>query len=344
MFLALVTLQWRTEMKKFLTVSILSLALAFGAVSANAAQKTFKLKLGHTGAPTHHYQEVCTKFAEKVKARTNGVVEIAVFPADQLGKQLEAVEGAMLGTHDMVLTSDTVLSNWVPDMGILNLPFVFKDNWDVHKAVDGSVGEKLAKQLEPHGAIIIGWWENGMRQITNSKRRILKPEDMKGLKIRVPEGEVFVDTFKTLGAGPTVISFGELYSALQLGTVDGQENPVAHIITQKFYEVQKYVSLTNHIHLASPLIMNKRLFDSLPADAQKVILEEGKAMGIEHTKIVEALEGKQWEEVKAKGMIIDPVDTAPFQEMVKPVIEKAKKKYNGALIDEMIELVKQPAK
>lgn len=327
-------------MKKIFVVPILSLAMALGAATfAGAAGKTYKLKLGHTGAPTHHYQEVCTKFADKIKARTNGAVEIAVFPADQLGKQLESVEGVMLGTHDMVLTSDTVLSNWVPDMGILNLPFIFKDNWDVHKAVDGSVGEKLGKMMEPHGAVVIGWWENGMRQITNNKRRILKPEDLAGLKIRVPEGEVFVDTFRALGAGPTVISFGELYSALQLGTVDGQENPVAHLLTQKFYEVQKYVSLTNHIHLASPLVMNKKLLDSMPEDIRTAILEEGKAMGIEHTKIVEALEGKQWEEVKAKGMTIDTVDIAPFQEKVKPIIENAKKKYNAALIDEMIELV-----
>ena len=129
-----------------------------------------------------------------------------------------------------------------------------------------------------------------MRHITNNKRPIKTPEDLKGLKIRVPEGEVFVDTFKALGAGPTVISFGELYSALQLGTVDGQENPPAHILTQKFYEVQKYVSRTGHIHLSSPLIMNKALLDGMPEAYQKAIIETAKELGPVHTQMVEDLE------------------------------------------------------
>jgi tripartite ATP-independent transporter DctP family solute receptor len=305
------------------------------------AKKVYKIKLGHTAAPTHHYQEICQQFAEKVAQRTNGGVEISVFPANQLGKQLESVEGCMYGTQDMVLASDTVLSNWVPDMGILNLPFLFNDMWEVRKVLDGPVGDKLAKQLEPLGAVVIGWWDNGMRHITNSKRPIKTPEDLKGLKIRVPEGEVFVDTFKALDAGPTVISFGELYSALQLGTVDGQENPPAHILTQKFYEVQKYVSRTGHIHLSSPLVMSKALLDSMPAEYQKAILDTAKEMGPIHTKMVEDLEKQQWIDVAKSGMEVLDVEKKPFQDAVKPVIEKYKKKLNGQIIDEIIETLKK---
>ncbi len=312
-----------------MTMAVLALGLCANAV----AQEDYVLKLGHTGAPTHHYQAICTQFADEVAKKTDGHVKIQVFPADQLGKQLEAVEGCMLGTHDMVLTSDTVLSNWVPDFGILNLPFLFSDNWEVRKILDGPVGDELSKELEPHGAVVIGWWDNGMRHITNNVRPIKTPEDLKGLKIRVPEGEVFVDTFKALGAGPTVISFGELYSALQLGTVDGQENPPAHILTQKFYEVQKYVSRTGHIHLSSPLIMNKALLDSMPEKYQKAILETAKELGKVHTQMVEDLEKTQWKEVAEHGMeILDP-DKAPFRELVKPVIEKFKKKLNADMID-----------
>lgn len=322
---------------------ILALVLGFGLTfSSHAlAKKTYQIKLGHTAAPSHHYQDICLLFAKKVAQKTDGHVNISVFPANQLGKQLESVEGCMYGTQDMVLTSDTVLSNWVPDMGILNLPFLFNDMWEVRKVLDGPVGDKLGKQMEPLGAVVIGWWDNGMRHITNSKRPVRVPEDLAGLKIRVPEGEVFVDTFKALGAGPTVISFGELYSALQLGTVDGQENPPAHILTQKFYEVQTYVSRTGHIHLSSPLVMSKTLLDSMPADYQKAVLETAREMGPIHTRMVEDLEKQQWTDVAKNGMKILDVDKKPFQEKVRPVIEKYKKKLNPQIIDDIINTLKK---
>ncbi len=317
-------------------------ALVLGAASAAlSADKAYKLKLGHTGAPNHHYQDICKMFADKVKDATKGGVQIAVFPADQLGKQVESVEGTMVGTHDMVLTSDTVLSNWVPDMGILNLPFIFASMEDARTILDGAVGAKLSAQLEPHGAVVIGWWDNGMRHITNSKRPINAPADLKGIKIRVPEGEVFVETFRALGAGPTVISFGELYSALQLGIVDAQENPPAHILTQKFYEVQKYVSRTGHIHLSSPLIMNKKLLDGMPKAYHDAILGIARELGPVHTRMVEDLEKKQWEEVAAKGMKINDVDKKPFQEAVRPVYDKFKGKLNGKIIDEIVATLKK---
>lgn len=309
-------------------------------IGCNVQAAEYNLKLGHTGAPSHHYQTIADIFAKKVAERSNGVIKITVFPSDQLGKQLESVEGTMLGTHDMVLTSDTVLSNWVPDMGILNLPFLFKDNWEVRKILDGPVGDKLAKQLEPHGSVVIGWWENGMRHITNSKKPIITPDDLKGMKIRVPEGEVFLETFKALGAGPTVISFGELYSALQLGTVDGQENPPAHILTQKFYEVQKYVSRTAHIHLSSPLIMNKALLDEMPKNLARILVDTAKEMGSIHTKMVDDLEAQQWTEITNLGMKINDMNKEPFRQKVKPVIKKYKKKLNGEIIDEIIATLK----
>lgn len=299
------------------------------------AKAEYELKFGHTGAPNHHYQEIATKFADRVKELTDGGVEITVFPSDQLGKQLEMTEGIMLGTHDMGQTSDTILSNWIPEMGIGNLPFIFNDNQDYRKVFDGPLGEKFAKLVEPHGAIVIGWWENGMRHVTNNKKPIITPEDLKGMKIRVPEGEIFVETFKSMGANPTVVPFGELYTALQLNTVDGQENPPAHIITQKFYEVQNNVSRTGHIHMSSPIIMNKALFDGMPKKYQDAILQAGREMGPVHTKMVEDLEEQQWKDIAGKGMKITDVDKAPFREAVKPVIETFKTKLNTPLIEEV---------
>ena len=310
-------------------------AVAALAVAGMVQAASYNLKFGHTGAPNHHYQKIAEMFADRVSDLTKGEVKITVFPSDQLGKQLEITEGVMMGTHDMCQTSDTILSNWVPELGIGNLPFIFNDNSDYRKVFDGPLGEKFAKLIEPTGAIVIGWWENGMRHTTNNVRPITKPADFKGLNIRVPEGEVFVDTFKALGANPTVVSFGELYSALQLKAVDGQENPPAHVVTQKFYEVQKYISKTGHIHMSSPILMNKALLDSMPKAYQDAILQAGREMGPIHTKMVEELENEQWKEIAAHGMKINEVDKAPFREAVKPVIEKFKGKLDAKLIEEV---------
>ena len=304
--------------------------------SAPAAGKTYELKLGHTGAPDHHYQAICEQFAEEVSQLTNGNVKISIFPSDQLGKQMESVEGTMLGTHDMVLTSDMVLSNWVPEMGILNLPFIFKDNAHLRAVLNGPVGEQLAEKMVPHNAVVIGWWDNGFRHVTNNIRPIASPDDLKGMKIRVPEGKVYLETFKSLGAVPTAMAFSELYSALQLKTVDGQENPPAHILTQKFFEVQKYVSRTGHIHSCSPLIINKDLLEGMPQEYQDAIVNTAMSLGDVHTKMVEDLEIEQWKQVADNGMEILDVDKAPFIEAVQPVYDMYRAELGNDIIDAIL--------
>lgn len=320
-------------MKGIFKKTMIAVAAIACASLAQAAQ--YNLKFGHTGAPNHHYQKIAEQFAQRVSDLTKGEVQIAVFPSDQLGKQLEITEGVMIGTHDMCQTSDTILSNWIPDFGIGNLPFIFNSNADYRKVFDGPIGQKFAKLVEPHGAVVIGWWENGMRHTTNNVKPITKPEDFKGMNIRVPEGEIFVDTFKAMGANPTIVAFGELYSALQLKAVDGQENPPAHVVTQKFYEVQKYISRTGHIHMSSPILMNKALLESMPKEYQKAILQAGREMGPIHTKMVEDLEAEQWKEIEQHGMKINDVDKAPFRAAMKPVYDKYKTKLNARLIDEV---------
>lgn len=311
-------------------------SIAFSLLLTGAAYAdSIELKLGHTGAPTHHYQTISQMFADTVRERTDGRIDIKVFPADQLGKQLEAVEGTMLGTQDIFLVSDTVLSNWVPDMGILNLPFLFSSLDDVHTVLEGPVGDKLEAKMQGTGAVVIGWWMGGLRNITNNKQPITKPEDLQGVKIRVPEGEVFVETFKALGANPVVISFGELYTALQLGTADAQENPPAHILTKKFYEVQAYTSKTAHIYLGSPLIMNEAKLAAIPEADRKILLETATEMAGVHLKMVNDLENDQWAELAKRGNKINEVDTAPFKAALVPVIDKFKDKLDASIIDEI---------
>ncbi len=293
------------------------------------------IRLGHTGAANHHFQTISEQFAEIVSERTDGEITIEVYPSDQLGSQTQLVEGTLLGTNDMVLTSDAVLSNFVPDVGIINLPFIFRDADHVRTALDGEVGQDLSALVEKQGAVVVGWWENGFRHITNSRNPIETPDDIEGMKLRVPEGPVFISTFEALGANPTPISFGELYSALQLGVVDGQENPPAHILTQKFYEVQDYVSRTGHIYLSSPVIINKNLLESLSEEHQSVILETGRELAAVHTSMVLEEEEQQWDEIAGYGMEINDVDPAPFIEATESVIEEYRGKYNADIIDKI---------
>lgn len=302
---------------------------------APEAKSKVVLKLGHTGAPNHHYQEASLMFAKKVAEKTNNMVEVKVFPADQLGKQKELVEGAQLGTVDMVLTSDVELSGFEPIMGVLNLPFLFKDYDHVMKTLSGPVGDKLAAALDKKSLTVIGWWENGFRHITNSKRPINVPADLKGLKIRTPNGAVFVDTFNMMGASATPMAFGELYSALQLKTVDGQENPTTHILTQKFYEVQAYVSLSNHIHVVEPLIMSKAIYEKLSPEQQKALKEAANEVAKWEFDTVKSMEAKEIEEIKTKGMKLNSVNTQAFQDATKDIYAKYEPKFTKELIDEI---------
>ncbi|MEX0605679.1 MAG: TRAP transporter substrate-binding protein [Marinobacter sp.] len=312
--------------------------LPFSHSLASAADgEVFEIRLGHTGSPDHHFQVISKRYAELVEERTDGNVKISVYPSDSLGKQLELVEGTFIGTNDMVLTSDAVLSNFVPEVGIINLPFIFRDPDHVREVLDGDVGKALSDKVEPQGAVVVGWWENGFRHITNSKKPITKPEDLAGMKLRVPEGPIFVDSFETLGANATPIAFTELYSALQLGVVDGQENPPAHILTQKFYEVQDYASKTGHIYLSSPVLINKALLNRMPEEYQQVMMDTGRELAAEHTRMVVSEEDAQWEQIKELGMKVNDVDKAPFVEATKPVIEKYRGVFGPELIDQIID-------
>lgn len=309
--------------------------IVMAATSSTLTHAEQVIRLGHTGASNHHFQKISEQFAELVSERTDGEIKIEVYPSDQLGNQTQLVEGTLLGTNDMVLTSDAVLSNFVPQVGIVNLPFIFRDSDHVRAALDGKVGQELSALVEDQGAVVIGWWENGFRHITNSRNPIETPEDLQGMQLRVPEGPVFVSTFEALGANPTPISFGELYSALQLGVVDGQENPPAHILTQKFHEVQDYASRTGHIYLSSPVLINKGLLDSLNEEHQNVILETGRELAAVHTAMVLEEEEQQWEEIAGYGMEINDVDPEPFIEATASVIEHYRGRFGEEIIDKI---------
>ena len=316
-------------------------SLALGAVLSGfvlapaASQAETVLKLGHTGAPDHHYQIASQMFADNVKNRTNGEIVIQIFPSDTLGKQKQLVSQAQLGQTDMVLTSDAVISSFVPIFGVLNLPFIFEDIDHVSNAMDGEVGAILTQEAGKKGLEVLGYWENGFRHITNNKRPINQPDDLKGVKLRTPESKLVMDSFKALGASPTPMSFGDIYSALQLGTVDGQENPIAHLMKQKWYEVQKFLSLTGHQHYVEPLLMSKEKFDALTPEQQKILKEEAQKIAVEIRKLATQDEASQLEEVKKYMEVNDVKNKKPFMDAVQPVYESTKKQFGNEIFDKI---------
>ena len=251
-----------------LRIFALAVSLAFSASLAFAAPVT--LKLGHIAEPENPYGQGADHFAKLVKERSNGEIIIQVYPSSQLGNQRDLVEGLTFGTVDMTLTGTAVLGNFVPEVSIFDLPFLFRDVQHAYKALD-TVGMELCKKGEARGMITLAIWENGIRHMTNNARPIVKPEDMKGLKFRVMEQPVYIEMMKALGASPTPMAMSELYTALQKGVIDGQENPLAHIATKRFYEVQKYISLTGHTYAPELVMISAIAWKKLTPEQQALL-------------------------------------------------------------------------
>ena len=227
---------------KVLVVAFMVVCLSVPAFAGNVV-----LKLGHIAEPVHPYGQGAEKFAEIVAQKSGGEMEVRVFPSSQLGGQKDLIEGLIYGTVDLALVGTAVLGQFQPQISLFDLPFLFKDRKHAYKSLD-SVGMELGVPLESKGIKLLGYMENGIRHITNNVRPVKTPADMEGLKIRVMTNKIYIEMMKALGASPTPMAFGELYSAMQQGTVDGQENPSAHIWTKRFFEVQKYASLTAHAY------------------------------------------------------------------------------------------------
>ncbi len=301
-------------MLKKLTFSFLFVFL----FSSVAFAADFTLKLGHIADAQNPYGQGADKFAELVKEKTKGAVEVQVFPSSQLGNQRDLIEGLTFGTVDMTLTSTAVFGNFVPEMGAFDLPFIFRDVEHAYKVMD-TVGMEVAKLAEKKGIMTLSIMENGVRHMTNSKRPIREPEDMKGLKMRVMEQPVYIEMMKALGASPTPMAFSELYTALQKGVIDGQENPLAHIYTSRFFEVQPYISLSAHTYSAEPLLISVSTWKKLPAEHQAALLEAATETRDWERALCRKLEGEFMEKILASGKsaINDDVNKPAFAQATK---------------------------
>ena len=320
-------------MKRFMKWTMLSLVTLCLALPLPAHAKT-TLKLAHPGATNHHYHATSVKFKEAVEQRTNGELEIQIFPSDQLGSARQLLESAQLGAADMVLQGDQIAA-FVDEFSILSMPFLFRDLPHLAAVMDGPIGDWFAEKAKKKGFIILGYWENGLRHITNNKRPINTPDDLKGLKIRTPNAAITIEYMRMLGAAPTPMPFGEVYSALQLGTVDGQENPIAHALNQNFYEVQKYLSLTGHAHIVETFVMSKVVFDRLTPVQQTILLEEGKRHAAISRQMVVEEEGGQLEKLRTLMTVNQAPSAEPFKQLCAPLYDKMRKRFGNEIFDKI---------
>lgn len=303
--------------KKLLTVVMVSLFVV-GVLSSAGYAKTV-LKLGTSTQPSHIYNLAADHFAKIVADKSGGDIEVQVFPAAQLGSERDMVEGLQLGSLEMTLTSTGPMGNFIPQVKLFNLPFLFKDRESCYRVLDGEIGTQIADRFVKVGIRSLGWYENGFRNITNSKVAVEKPEDMKGIKIRVMEDDVFILTMKALGASPLPMAFGELYTALEQKTVDAQENPLAIIYSSRFFEVQKYLAMTGHFYSPAVMLISEITWQSLSPDQQKIIAEAS-AAARDYERGLSLKADQDLEAACAKeGMTVTHPDKAPFAEAVADV-------------------------
>ncbi|QNB46340.1 DctP family TRAP transporter solute-binding subunit [Thermanaerosceptrum fracticalcis] len=294
----------------------------------NNQQGPIVLKLGHVLNESSPFHKGAVEFAKKVETKSNGKLKIEVYPSAQLGNDRTLAEGLQLGTVDMSVSGTATVTGFVPRLQVFDLPFIFRDAEHAYKVLDGPIGSEVLKDFEAKGIVGLAFWENGFRHVTNSKKIIKKPEDVKGMKIRVQEIPLHVSFWKQLGADPTPMAWTEVYTALQQGTVDGQENPVQTIYTQKIYEVQKYISMTGHVYAPAVIMMSKKTYDKLPADLQKIVVEAARETATYERNYIKELEDKAIKELPGLGM---QVEMNPDKEAFKAAVQPVYKEYGEKL-------------
>lgn len=316
---------------KSVRLLVLGAALAAaGTLAAGAAQSQTTLKIGYATAPTSHYGVGTTVFCEEVEKRTTGRYKCQQFPNSALGGEREMIEAVQLGTLDAVNTSTGPVGNFVPEVNIVDIPFLFRDYDHARKTLDGPIGDELRAKFPAKGLIAIAWTENGFRHLTNSKRAVNTPEDAKGLKVRTMQNKVHIQAFQTIGVQPTPMAFPELFTALQQGTVDGQENPIPVILSAKFAQVQKHLSLTGHVYSPALLIVSPAFWNKLSDSDKRAFTEAAKAGSAAQRKKVNDDEAAGIEELRKAGMlVVTNVDGNAFRTAMSPAWSDFAKQYGA---------------
>ncbi len=304
--------------KNFLSSKWVIALAATAAFSAFPTQAQTVLKIGHVLAKGSHYDVGANVFCENVEKNTQGRYKCQVYPASALGGEREEVEAVQIGTQDFVITSTGPVGNFVPEMKIVDIPFLFRDYDHARKVLDGKIGQDMLAKFPNHGLVALAWSENGFRHMTNNKRAIVSAADASGLKMRTMENKVHMEGYRAFGIQPTPMAFPEVFGALQQGVVDGQENPIPVILASKFSQVQKHLSLTGHVYSPALIITSPRVMSKL-SDADKKAFQDAANKSVAATrKKVNDDEATGITQLEREGMqVVKKVNSASFNDALK---------------------------
>ncbi len=309
------------------TIAIIVGACA-GLVAAPAAAQ-IEVKLGHVGEPGSLFQKSADEFAKRANAKLAGKAKVIVYGSSQLGGDKEMIQKLKLGTLDMALPS-TVMSSEVDIAGLFEMPYIVKDRAHMGRIEKAIFWPTIEPAIEKKGLEVLALWENGFRQITNNKRPIKVPADLEGIKLRVPEGKWRVRMFKAYGANPSPMKFSELFTALQTGVMDGEENPLTQIYSAKLQEVQKYLSMSGHVYTPAYLTVGTKHWETLPADVRKVLEDTAKETQAFVYQVAAHDDEELLGKLKQAGMQVNEVDKDAFVTASKPIYEEFSKEVPGA--------------
>jgi tripartite ATP-independent transporter DctP family solute receptor len=322
---------------KNIRISILALAISSliaGFVQSAAAQTVMRISV--STAQNSHQGVAIDTLAKEVEKRTNGRYKIQAFYGGALGAEREATEAVQLGTQELTWTSTGPIPNFVPETKIFDVPFLFRDYAHARAVLDGPIGQDMLKKFDAKGFKALAWGENGFRHMTNNKRAVNNPEDLRGLKLRTMENPVHIQAYKGFGIIPTPMAFTEVFAAMQQGTVDGQENPLSVITANKFEQVQKHLTLTGHVYSPGVFLMNKEAFDKLSAADKQAFLDAAKVAAKANRERVDADEKTAVKDLRSKGMqVVENVDKTKYQAALTPVFAAFEKQFGKSDLDKI---------
>ena len=293
------------------------------------------IKFGHLNNADHPVSFGVKRFSELVAAKSGGKLKVQEYPASQLGNELQQQSALQGGVQEMAAPATTSLAGIVKEFGLVDFPFAVANFAQADALLDGPFGQALLAKLPEKGLVGLGYWDLGFRNVTNSKRPIARPEDLDGLKIRVIPNPVFLETFKAFKANPVPMPFAELYGALEAKAVDAQENPFSVILSNKFYEVNKYVSATQHVYAANIVLVGKRFWDKLSPAEQKILVDSFNEARDYQRQVSRAAAQRAVGELQARGMQyneLSPAEQARMREIARPVTEKFAASYDPAMV------------
>ncbi len=307
-------------------------ALLLGGFALPALAADMTIRVASVTGPAHHHNVALRWFADRVAERDVGLT-IEVLDGAQLGGERDYIEGMMLGSIQMAQVSTAPVSGFVPQFDLFSLPYLIRDTDHFKGVVTGPVGAKFSELAEERGLKILAWFDNGYRNVFNKVRPIVTPDDLNGLKIRVMESPLMVNTVNAMGGSATPMSYSELYTALEQGVLDGGENAAGNVLNDKFYEVSGYFSMTQHFRPPGIVAISLGTWNGLTAEQQAVLTEEAAALQDYEIELTAEVGAAALEELKSKGMLINDADVAAFRDRMGPVYEDFIANQGGELLE-----------